>query len=791
MPKYAKSYSATATNAARKQNGLAALRHNHLDEALTNFQKLTAQDFPNLPNALAEVYFRKALNTTDDFQQLEHLQAALRQTPKDGRLYYHQGRCYQRLGNRKSAESAYATAQELGYTRPGVGLLRALLTLLKKPNTTLEKLAELTPEERTQLTPLSLLLRKQPQSLLQAPEASWFAGYKTAFKAEAITTFWQGLAHYANHDLATAANILNGIAPLALPAAMDAIRALYLGQTQLALGEPAQAQTTWQSALQRATKAHLPHRLIERLQEALIQTRLPNLRALLAAGQWAEALRAADAALTEAPKDFRLLNTKLQALDQLAQVALAQGQWTAALPHLEAMRDLIENALVPGTHIPIARNLAIVYEALERWADAADAWHWVLEMLPTREAKRKKAAAAAPEEAPPAAPFGLPLAEYRQWVRRRLLLNYQRAGDPGQAITLYKQAIKAEPDDLELRFELANALLANDQELAARNELNRILERNPQHHTARIKLAEVHMQRNDWVQAEALIDQVLATAPGNLEAQQTKVEMLRERGHTMLDWGAPEEAKRMFTQAVALAPQDMELHISLGDVELKLDHPEAAQSQFETVLGFNKVAGYIAVFESWVWHKDETKAREVLARAETAGLTSPAFYAQAAAACYDMTHDADAMPFASFFGLKPRKKKTQTEIDHWSQWGAALLKQAETASPNPTEALQAIVAQLAQRHPQLALTYIERLVALKPNDPQVLLELALLQAMNNQRRPAKDTLKKALKLARASGNTLLLEELEKLEEALDMPQFGIPNFFLNPGADDFEDDFFQ
>lgn len=80
---------------------------------------------------------------------------------------------------------------------------------------------------------------------------------------------------------------------------------------------------------------------------------------------------------------------------------------------------------------------------------------------------------------------------------------------------------------------------------------------------------------------------------------------------------------------------------------------------------------------------------------------------------------------------------------------------------------------IGSTQPGLALDYAQKLVSRLPNDPTALTALGLLQAMNDQVRPAKETLRRAVDLARKQGNSELLGHIEDLRRQLNNPLFGL------------------
>ena len=213
----------------------------------------------------------------------------------------------------------------------------------------------------------------------------------------------------------------------------------------------------------------------------------------------------------------------------------------------------------------------------EQWGAAAEVWTILMNTLPRRQPKAK-ATTAVPVDRVAA----LPVAEKRAWLRRRVLTCYQKAGQPDAAITHYRAAVKADPADLDLRLELAEALVANEQEIAGRNELRRILERDPHHQGASVKLAELHQMRGEWWEAERLYRDALATDPDNDSAKRGLAELLRERGHEQFNQGYHAGARDTYAAALKLAPDDVDLLASIGFAELLSNDEAGARAHFES-----------------------------------------------------------------------------------------------------------------------------------------------------------------------------------------------------------------
>src|SRR3990172_46323 len=356
--------------------------------------------------------------------------------------------------------------------------------------------------------------------------------------------------------------------------------------------------------------------------------------------------------------------------------------------------------------------------------------------------------------------------DLRAWLRRRVLDCYRRAGRPDQAIAHYRNAVKANPDDLDLRLELADALLANEQVIAGRNELERILQKDPAHVDARVRLAEVHRTRGELYAAEQRLRAALETDPQHAPARRGLVDILCERGHAQFNVGYYSQAKKIYEEALPLTPDDPQLLVWLGNTELALHQVSEARERFDAAMAASRgdLHTYVHVFGCWARRGNLTEARHILERAEAAGVASPHFYVDVAGECFQAALGA-ASP-AGFLSA------TKTGYGPWERLGREMLQKAESAGGDSAESLRHVVAILGPVKPDLALEYARRLAHRTPDDPMALLQLGVLQGINGQTSQAKDSLRRAAHLARRRGDSALLEEIQDARYMIDNPFAG-------------------
>ena len=716
--------------AAQKQNGLRAFNQNKFTEALQHWQQLDLTTEPALRGPLAEAYFRRALTTPDLAARLDDLTRAIEVTPTDSRFWYHQGLAYHRADRTSEALVAYERARELGDSR--APRMLALARLERDPQLSLDQLPE---ADRAALQPVSALLRGDPRAVLARSAAS--------NESQATINLWRGLALFAQGDRAGARDAL---APLgkSLRSGAEAVRATYHGLALWHTGDQAGALNVWQAAV---TRTPAPH-----LQVIAAVQRQQHIRTLLEKNQPAAALKEIEAALAITPDQADLQTAHLVALHRLAQAAVTQSQWPTAIKHWQAMITALDKQPKLGVLTPLLYNLALTYEQTEQWAEAADVWDKLRGKLPPRPSAKSQATLQLP----------LPVPEFRAWLRKHVLDCYKHSGNLEGAIANYRALIKTTPDDLDLRYEFAEALLSNAQDTAARNELQRILRKDENRTAARLLLAEIQLERGEMADAEQHVRFAFEHNPDNAKARQAMSDVLVEQGHNWFNVGRYAEAQKFYVEALTVVPDRAIVLVWLGNTELGLQRRSDAERYFDAALSkATDLHDYVAVFRSWANHNDRAAAQALVARAEAAGFATSHFYVDLAGICFE--HSQPPAPVPAFMVAK---KKTD---DVWAQFGREMLRCAEAVATDPAATLGEIVALLGARQPDLAVDYAQRLTKLTPMEPTAWLMLAFIQMIIGQIKQAKDTAKQAANLARKQNNLELLRNIEALREELNNP----------------------
>ena len=730
---------AAASVADSRQQGWRAFQAGRFDDAIAAWSGLADGD-GRVAAALAEAHFRRALARAAGDGQLADLRRAVELAPGDLRYEYHLALALHRVGELPAAVERYRAVLARDAAWPGAGLALALAALEQDPGADLTALPGSTPAVRQALAPVQALLRG--------------AGDAPPRGDGPLERLWWGLGLVAAGDGA-ARDALADDRPLPSQQA-TAVRRYYQGVAAARAGD-------WDAALgdwQRASAEGLDRPW---LRENLVAG---TLQALAEPADLARATATAERALTLAAGRDVLGEAVARTLDRAAHVAAAAEDWARAATLWEEARQVVSAGADLGSPRPLLHNLALAYEAQERWVEAAEAWR---AMLRTRPRKRGEEGVAGG----PSGPSGLsgPSEAQWAWVRTRVIECYRNAGQPGEAVAVFRQAIKADPADLDLRLQLADALLANEQDQAAANELLRILQLDPHHADARLRLATLQSERGEWYAAEQTLRVLLARQPEREDVRRQVAQVLLQRGEHLHGAGRFPAAIEAFEEGQRLAPDDYRFPLDLARVAFDQRKGKQAREWLERALelGADRPDAWAQVIEAWAVEDQLDEARAVLARAEGALPPTPQFYV--ALAVLLLTRKAQPAPsLPGFFG--PPTPPPRPVDNAWSQLALELLDRAVALRPGDVEVPAQIAAALVSLRPDLALRYAEAAGRLAPDDPQTLRLLGLALGLNDRQREAKETLRRAARLARLGGNAALAQEIDDLRRDIDNPMLG-------------------
>lgn len=459
----------------------------------------------------------------------------------------------------------------------------------------------------------------------------------------------------------------------------------------------------------------------------------------------------------------------IQALDRGAQAAATGGDWAqATILWLDAREVVSTNAGI-GSPRPILHNLALAYEAQEQWMEAAEMWR---AMLRTRA--RKGGDSGQPNDA------------QWSWVRKRVIECYKSAGAPGEAVTVFRQAIKATPDDLDVRLQLVDALIANDQAQAAVNEVERILAIDPAHIDARLRGAALLGIREEFEAGRAMLRPILEQQPDHQDARQGMVGLLLAEGQRNLRWYNLAAAEQLFEQAQQFAPNDWRPPLNRARIAIDQKKLDLARELLARVLDLagDQPDAYLQVIDAWAVAEQIDEVRAVVVRAESALPLTGDFFIEVGL----MLLERDLPPAPAFLGgFLSRPPKRDRQATPRSRLASELLDRGLAGQPDQGEVRLALAIKLLRINAVLGLRYAEEAARLLPDDPDAYMALATLQVMNERRREAKDTLRRGARLARKQGKADLAEHMDDLRASADDPMLPLM-LQMGPLLDDDDED---
>lgn len=251
------------------------------------------------------------------------------------------------------------------------------------------------------------------------------------------------------------------------------------------------------------------------------------------------------------------------------------------------------------------------------------------------------------------------------------------------------------------------------------------------HRQALSRSAQAAADRQDWPQARAMVDHLVAAAPASAEARQ-------QRGRVLLAQGDPRAAMAEFQDALALDDAYAAALVGLGLAETRLGMLQQAVEHLEQAIELDPKRGEA--------HLARAQALEAFGR----GREALASYYRA---LEFEPGNADAMI---------RVAALQVDGGHPEQ-ALARLEQALEVAPNRPEAWhQRGRARLAIGDSKGAIDDLKTASRGRPNDSQVFFDLALALERAHEREPAQKAAEEAIRLApQHAAASALLERLRR------------------------------
>lgn len=727
-----------------RARGLAAFQAGRFDEAIAAWRPLAGD--AAVGRALAEALLRRALRP-GAADPLADLRRGAELAPNDPRFPFQLGRLLHRDGDLAGAEAQYRAVLAREPGNLAAAKLLALLTLARTPGAELADLSGLAEPVRDWAAPALAVLRREAPPADESP----------------LGTLWRGLYELAVGS-GTALATLSDERPLPNQA-LAAFRRFHRGSAAVRAGNTQLAIDLWGELFQAGLRG-------QRLEENLAALLHGRLTALQAAGK-SEAAGQLALEWFDLPGGPAFDELRVAALDRVATAAALAGDWEKAAPRWEAARQILGRGQGLGSPRPILHNLAMAYERVEDWEGAAEAWRAMLRTRP-----RKRDGEPDPHE------------ELRwAWVRSRIIDCYKHAGRPDEAVTVFRQAIKADPDDLDLRVQLADALMANEQERAAINEVKRILKIDPHHPEAVLRMAEDLSGRWQFAEAEQLVRAMVAHHGDREDLRRRAAEVFLNNGRAHAQYGHAQAAYDAFVEGERFDPSNPRFPINQARMLSSMGRHDTTAGLLERALA---VAGevnetWVLAIETWMQADKIDEARALIGRFEAE--RGPTAEEQMALGLHLLAAALPPQPpFA--FGRMVAAPKTPT-----SPALAMALEQIEkalAARPDDLRMLMAVASFLMLPRSDLALPFARRAAALAPDDPEALILLGVVLGLDNQGPEAKKTLQQASQVAGKAGKPQLREEALELRRAVGTPMLRIMLSATMGGAglddpDDFED----
>lgn len=707
--KHTKSSASRQGAATLRTRGSNAFRMGDYNQAIETWERVRAQAPDMLPaTALAEAHFRRgqeqlARPQPDIAGGVSDLRRAVELCPDDECYAYHLGLASQRSGDLKTAIIHYEKVRQ-------------------KPNS---------PFARRAAYPLALALLQEGLDPATRPVWGDLAEHEkamlrsaTAFRRRPYTLdpdaprLWQGLVALDSGEAEKARALLQEALRSPRSPQEANVARYYLGALAAQAEAWDEARKQWTEAYAQGHRtAHLAQNLGE-LYHRLAEQRLSE-------GDVTSALAAANESARHIPDDSRRDEMLAHIHQKLGYQAASAGQWEKAFQHWETARNL------DGGSFRLAYNLALAHEKAEDFIAAGEMWR---EALRRRPRKADHADAITDEQV--------------SLLWKRAAECYIKAGEYEEAINVYKQAVKWNPDSLETRMALVEGMINDGRFWAAENELHRVLEKDKDYIPALLRMGEVVKESGNWWNARSAPTywkRVLALDADNIEARQSLADYYLDQGENSLSWSNYDAAISNFNEALLYKPNDGYLLARLGGCYYWTGRQEIGESYFRQALthGAQDLRVYEQLIHVWLDEHKPERAWELMRQAETVVKNIPMdFY---------LAQGIYAMEVEEALGLP---------------W----LDRAVEVTP-PEEAPLAKIGQLLALSPFLdvAQRYLERAFAAGQDMVRTCTSLAMLALRRGDSQAAHHHVREAEKAARKSRDPDELQQVKMTRDLLDIP----------------------
>lgn len=673
-------------------NGLQAFRKGDYTRAIFIWEQMREKNPETSPiNALAETYFRRGLKSPQS--SLDDLQKAATLRPTEIRYQYYLGRGYYATGQYPQAvtilEKVSQSTPDFSY-RAAYLLALSLLRQGKNPMAH-PSWQKLPPADRERIEHSQRLQQKPP--MLPA----------------GATPVLQALAALSKNQLDQAEQHLQQA--LATEGIKQSGFIYYLlGLVAIQQDKETLALERWQKAFNNGLSNPKLRDNLSELCHRLAEEKLKN-------NDYQAAIALADRGITYKPENNGLTDLLSHAYQIVAFEAANRNDWKTASQFLE-----LADSKTNGS-FRLAYNLALVYEKVEMFDSAADRWREALRRRPRRSDHPD---AMSDEEIS------------RIW--QRAAEAYMREEEFEEANHVYKQAVKWQPDNLNLRMALINNLDNTGRFQAAINEAERILEQHPNYVPALLRLGElVYETEPSWSvgRASTYWEKALELEPSNSKAKQLLAEFYEEKATGLLTY---EQALFYVNKALSYNPQKTALLTKKGHILLYLKQPNEAETVFAEAIR--------------VLPADETVYQVIVLAYSEFNQLDRAFQVIEQAKKNLPTFD-----YEFFFPLI--SDSFRLGVDMAQQWINKVIEYAPAGTP-----IFVPIAQLCLTHPKgatLAKEYLAKALAVGEYPGQTYLLLGMLASQSGDKKLADKHWQQAKKIARQTKDMELQTRIQQIE----------------------------